>query len=61
MVTPLQAIRKNCLICAGRSPKEVRLCPHTECPLWPFRFGKLPEKAKRGRKPTKQKGKEISK
>ena len=33
------AIRKNCLECAGGSPKEVTLCHIVYCPLWPFRFG----------------------
>ena len=27
---------------SGDSPKEVRLCPCRDCPLWGFRFGKRP-------------------
>ncbi len=39
-MTPLQAIRAKCMECSGGSPKEVRLCPCTQCPLYPFRFGR---------------------
>jgi hypothetical protein len=45
--TPLKAIRKLCLGCCGGRPKEVRYCPLTDCPNWPFRFGRTPEAAKR--------------
>jgi len=41
-LTPLKAIRLKCLDCCAGSRKEVRLCPAKDCPLWPFRFGKLP-------------------
>jgi hypothetical protein len=41
MTSPLKAIRAKCLDCAYDS-SEVRLCPCTDCPLWPFRFGKNP-------------------
>ncbi len=49
---PLLAIRKKCLDCSGESPKHVKYCPcdgvhSTRCPLWPFRFGKLPRTASR--------------
>ena len=37
----MKAIRANCLDCNGTS-NEVRLCPCTDCPLWPFRLGKNP-------------------
>lgn len=46
-LTPLQAIRAKCLDCSGGSRQEVRLCPITQCPLWPYRFGKRPQ-AERG-------------
>ena len=39
--SPLKAIRKNCLDCNGTA-LEVKLCPCTDCALWPFRFGKNP-------------------
>ena len=40
VLTPLKAIRKKCLECAGNSPKEVRLCQTQECPLYVYRLGK---------------------
>lgn len=39
--TPLKAIRANCLDCNGNAA-EVKLCPCTSCPMYPFRFGKNP-------------------
>ena len=38
-ITPMKAIRRFCLTCAGDSPKEVGECTDKECNLWPFRFG----------------------
>jgi hypothetical protein len=45
-MTPVKSIRKYCLDCAGDSPKEVRLCPAKNCPLYPFRMGKNPNYSK---------------
>jgi len=46
-LTPLKAIRKNCLECPGFSPKEVTNCQEKDCPFWSFRFGRRPtEKVK---------------
>ena len=36
----IKNIRAHCLDCAGNSTREVRLCPITDCNLWPLRFGK---------------------
>ena len=33
-LTPLKAIRANCLDCSGGSPAEVRLCVIPDCPLY---------------------------
>ena len=41
MTTPLKAIRAKCLDC-NYTAYEVKHCPCTDCPLWPFRFGKNP-------------------
>lgn len=41
-LTPLKAIRKKCLDCSCFQPKEVKLCPMTECTLYPYRFGHNP-------------------
>lgn len=56
-LTPVKAIRKNCLECVGTS-QEVRNCVsgkgdeekgYTGCPLFEFRFGHNPACAGRGR------------
>jgi len=44
-LTPMQAIRKKCICCAGGSRTEVRLCPATSYPLYEYRSGKRPENA----------------
>jgi hypothetical protein len=33
------AIRNTCIDCSGGVRAEVRKCPATKCPLWPFRMG----------------------
>ncbi|MCK5475438.1 MAG: hypothetical protein KAI71_02560 [Candidatus Pacebacteria bacterium] len=44
-LTPLKSIRKYCVnSCMNNQQKEVRLCSSTDCPLFPFRFGKRTEK-----------------
>ncbi len=43
--TPLRAIRKKCLDCSCFQPKEVRKCTVIDCPLYPYRFGRRPNKA----------------
>ena len=48
--TPLKSIRKKCLECSGGSPKEVTECHITDCPLFPYRFGKNPKRAGIGNK-----------
>lgn len=47
-ISPLKAIRKQCLECCGGSAKEVKLCTVPNCSLYPFRFGKNPNR--RGRR-----------
>ena len=42
-LTPLKAIRANCVDCSGGSPAEVRLCVIPDCPLYCYRFGKRPK------------------
>ena len=43
--TPLKAIRKKCLDCSYFQPKEVRRCTVINCPIYPYRFGRRPNKA----------------
>lgn len=52
-LTPIKAIKKFCLECAG-SKKEMKTCEETGCPLFPYRFGKNPgRKGIGGRRPHK--------
>tara|TARA_B100001250_G_scaffold323244_1_gene286641 strand:- start:357 stop:563 length:207 start_codon:yes stop_codon:yes gene_type:complete len=44
-LTPIKAIRKKCLDCACGSHKEVRECTVIKCPIYPYRFGRRPDKA----------------
>ena len=44
-LTPLKAVRKNCLECSNGSAKEVKLCSIENCPLYQFRFGKNPNRS----------------
>lgn len=46
-ISPLKSIRLKCLDCCCRSSNEVKLCPVTNCPLYPFREGHNPFIAKR--------------
>jgi len=42
----VKLIRKMCLECMGGSPKLVSECTSTDCPLFPFRFGKNPNRTR---------------
>jgi hypothetical protein len=44
MLTPVKSIRKKCIECAAGSLKEVRECVIPNCPLYPFRLGKNPNR-----------------
>ena len=43
-LTPVKAIRKNCLDCSGGSVSEVRNCVVTDCPLYLYRLGRNPNR-----------------
>ena len=43
-MTPIKAIRAKCMNCVCDQANEIKLCPITDCPLYPFRFGKNPNK-----------------
>ena len=47
-MTPTQAIKAWCLDCSGGVRAEVRLCPRTDCPLYPFRQGHNPNINRKG-------------
>lgn len=44
--TPTEAIRAKCLDCCAGSASEVRRCVSVDCPLWPFRIGNNPWRAR---------------
>ena len=50
MLTPLKAIRAKCLDCCCEQRNEVAACPCQDCPLYPYRFGKNPNRAGIGNK-----------
>ena len=39
-LTPLKAIRQNCIECSGGSLKDVKDCIIPDCPLYQYRMGK---------------------
>ncbi len=41
-LTPLKSIRLNCLECVCWSAYEVKHCTSPLCPLYPYRFGRVP-------------------
>jgi hypothetical protein len=41
-MSPLKAIRANCLDCCAGSAQEVVKCMALRCPSWPFRMGTNP-------------------
>jgi hypothetical protein len=45
-ITPLGAIRAQCLECMGWDPGEVTVCQSSTCSLFPFRFGSDPGRKK---------------
>lgn len=42
-LTPMRAIRAKCIDCSYGQAQEVRLCPITKCPLYPYRMGRRPK------------------
>ncbi len=47
ILTPLRAIRAKCIDCSAGSIKEVRECVMLDCPLYPSRLGKSPNRKPR--------------
>ena len=43
--TPVKAIRQKCIDCTCGQLAEIRLCPVINCPLYPYRMGRRPDKA----------------
>ena len=49
-LTPLKAIRAKCLDCCADNKLEVRNCHIDDCTLWPYRFGRNPNRKGIGNK-----------
>ncbi|MBU1134510.1 MAG: hypothetical protein KJ569_06330 [Candidatus Omnitrophica bacterium] len=43
-ITPIKAVRLKCLDCSAGQPKEIKLCSIEDCALFPYRFGKNPNR-----------------
>lgn len=56
---PIKRIREYCVQCVADQPKEVELCPITDCPLYDFRFGKNPFRQKVERNLTGEQREEL--
>ena len=48
-MTPLRAIREKCLDCCAGLASEVKLCPCINCTLHPYRLGRNPALAGKGK------------
>ncbi len=48
VLSPLRAIRLNCLECVCWSASEVKNCTGKLCPLYPYRLGTNPERKGKG-------------
>jgi hypothetical protein len=44
ILTPMKAIRKNCIDCSCGSLKDVKECIIKDCTLYQYRFGKNPRR-----------------
>ena len=44
ILKPMKAIRAKCLDCTCGSSVEVKLCEIKDCALYPYRFGKNPNR-----------------
>lgn len=49
MLTPISAIRKQCIECMGFNVGEVRNCTDPHCTLYPFRMGQNPSRESIGK------------
>ena len=41
--SPLKTLRAKCLECCVGSSAEVHKCHLSDCPIWPYRFGRPPK------------------
>ena len=59
-LTGMSAIREKCLECSNWSFTEVRECPCKDCALYPFRYGRYPQKRAASSVLTEEKSKDIA-
>ena len=57
-MTPIKSIRAKCLDCCAGQTKEVRLCPSTDCALYPYRMGHRPKSNENSELSNDSEGKE---
>ncbi len=43
-LSPLKSIRAKCVECSAGKPSEIRDCTVIDCPLFPYRLGKNPNR-----------------
>ena len=43
-LTPIKAMRAKCIDCCAGQKNEVKLCPATDCSLYPYRMGHNPNR-----------------
>ena len=48
ILSPAKAMRAKCLDCCCGIAQEVRLCPITDCSLYPYRMGHNPNRKGKG-------------
>jgi hypothetical protein len=51
--TPIKSIREKCLDCSCYQKGEVLKCPSNDCPLFPYRLGKNPNRKRKEKQPEK--------
>lgn len=62
ILSPLKSIRAKCLNdCMCGQATEVRLCPITDCPLYPYRMGHNPNRKGKGGNVEHLRKKEVEK
>jgi len=59
VLTPVKAIRAKCIDCCAGQVAEVRKCVMPDCPIFPFRLGKNPNRSGIGRKLSVVSGKTL--
>ena len=58
-LTPLQAIRANCIECSGNSSRDADTCHLTSCKLHYYRFGTNPNRKGIGGQKTHRRQTEV--